>query len=187
MGAVSPSTPWKGFRLQYYLIQICMPPWSFDRLERCCQLTPHRRRHTDEATLKENYKLVGGIARWALGTTRDALNPIDSAVNCVHFSALQSVMATQHATNSDEKELVHSLVLWTVGKDEKGRWLFEISSENPIRYSMLSDFIARKLSEKAALLSIQKRKALISELKEEGAASAYHGVIMAADSIDRFV
>ena len=187
VGAASPSTPWKGFRLQYDLIQICMPPWSFDQLERCRQLTPQRKRQIDETTLQENYKLVGGIARWALGTTADALDQIDSAVKGVNFSVVQSVMATQHATKNDEKELVHRLVLWTVGKDGNGRWLFEVSSENPIHYSMLTEFVAKKLSEKAASLSIQKRKALISELKEEGAASAYRGVIFEADAIDRLV
>ena len=187
VGAASPSTPWKGFRLQYNLNQICMPPWSLEELERCRQLTPQRQRQIDEATLQENYKLVGGIARWALGTTEDALDQIDSAVKGVNFSVVQSVMATQHATKNDEKELVHRLVLWTVGKDGNGRWLFEISSENPIHYSVLTDFVGKKLSEKAASLSIQKRKALISELKEEGAASAYRGVIFEADAIDRLV
>jgi len=43
VGAASPSTPWKGFRLQCNLLQICMPPWSFDQLESC------RQRHIDEA------------------------------------------------------------------------------------------------------------------------------------------
>ena len=187
VGAASPSTPWKGFRLQDNLIQICMPPWSLDQLELCRQLTPRRQRQIDEATLQENYKLVGGIARWALGTTANVLDQIDSAVKGVSFSVVQSVMATQHATKNDEKELVHRLVLWTVGKDGNGRWLLEISSENPIHYSMLTDFVGKKLSEKAASLSIQKRKALISELKEEGAASAYRGVIFEADAIDRLV
>jgi len=187
VGAASPSTPWKGFRLQYNLIQICMPPWSLDQLERCRQLAPQRQSLIDTATLQENYKLVGGIARWALGTTADALDQIDSAVKGVNFSVVQSVMATQHATKNDEKELVHRLVLWTVGKDGNGRWLFQISSENPIHYSMLTDFVGKKLSEKAASLSIQKRKMLISELKEEGAASAYRGVIFEADAIDRLV
>ena len=187
VGAASPSTPWKGFRLQYNLIQVCMPPWSLDQLERCRQLTPQRQRQIDEATLQENYKLVGGIARWALGTTADALDQIDSAVKGVSFAVVQSVMATQHATKNDEKELVHRLVLWTVGKDGNGRWLYEISSENPIHYSILTDFVRKKLSEKASLLSIQKRRALISELNEEGAASAYRGVIFEADAIDRLV
>jgi len=39
----------------------------------------------------------------------------------VDFSVVQSVMATQHATKNDEKEPVHRLVLWTVGKGENGR------------------------------------------------------------------
>ena len=187
VGAASPSTPWKGFRLQNDLLQICMPPWSLDQLELCRQLTSRRHRQIDEATLRKNYKLVGGIARWALGTTANALDQIYSAVNGVSFSVVQSVMATQHATKNDEKELVHRLVLWTVGKDENGRWLFEISPENPIHYSILTDFVGKKLAEKAASLSIQKRKALISDLKEEGAASAYRGVIFEADAIDRLV
>ena len=187
VGAASPSTPWKGFRLQFNLLQICMPPWSLDQLELCRQLSPQRRRKIDEDTLQENYRLVGGIARWALGTTADALDQVDSAVKGVNFSLVQSVMATQHATKNDEKELVHRLVLWTVGRDGNGRWLFEISSQNPIHYSLLTNFVGKKLSEKAATLTIQKRKALISELKEEGAASAYRGVIFEADAIDRLV
>lgn len=72
-----------------------MPPWSLDQLKLCRQLIP--RSQIDEATLQENYKLVGGIARWALGTTAEALEQIESAVKGVNFSVVQSVMATQHA------------------------------------------------------------------------------------------
>ena len=186
VGAASPSTPWKGFRLQSGLLQICMPPWSLDQLESCRLLT-RRPRQIDKITLQTNYQLVGGIARWALDTTTNALNQVASAVNGVNFAVVQAVMATQHATKNDEKELVHRLVLWTVGKDENGRWLFEITAENQIHYSILTDFVRKKLSEKAAYMSIEKRKALISELKEEGAASAYRGVIFKADAINRLV
>ena len=125
--------------------------------------------------------------RWALGTTKDALDQIDSAVKGVNFSVVQSVMATQHATKMEEHELIHHLVLWTVGKDGNGEWLFQVSSENPIHYSILTDYVAKKLSEKAASLTIQKRKTLISDLKEESAASAYRRVMFEADAIGRLV
>eukprot|EP00978_Attheya_sp_CCMP212_P015239 scaffold39247_cov59-Attheya_sp.AAC.1 len=45
----------------------------------------------------------------------------------------------------------------------------------------------KRLAEKAAALSIHTRKVLISELKEESAASAYRGALFEADVIDRLV
>lgn len=63
--------------------------------------------------------------------------------------------------------------------------MYEISHANEIHYSLLCDFAAKELSKKAALLSLKKRKSLISELKGDGAASAYRGVIFEADAIDR--
>jgi hypothetical protein len=52
---------------------------------------------------------------------------------------------------------------------------------------LLSRYVSKKLVSKAATLSIQKRKMLISELKGESAASAYRGVIFEADAIDLLV
>jgi hypothetical protein len=186
VGAASPSTAWKGFRLRNDLIQICMPPWSFQQLERCRSLTTSMN-EIDQCTLQENYSLVGGIARWALAKTDSVLSNVNSAVTGINFSIVQQVMATQHATKNDEKELVHRLILWTIAKDDNGGWVYEISPANEIHYSLLTDFVAKELSKKAALLSLEKRKSLISELQGDGAASAYRGVIFEADAIDRLV
>jgi len=57
VGAASPSAPWKGFRRQNDLLQICMPPWPLDQLEQCLLLTQCTRQ-IDEIS----YQLVGGIA-----------------------------------------------------------------------------------------------------------------------------
>ena len=184
VGAASPSTPWKGFRLDNDLVQICMPPWSLQQLEHCRDFIGNE---IDKSTLLENYKLVGGIARWVFARSESVLNNVDSAIQGINFSVVQQVMATHHATKNDEKELVHRLILWTIGKDEKGRWMYQIGPANKIHYSLLSDFVAKELSKKAALLSLEKRKILISELKGDGAASAYRGVIFEADAIDRLV
>ena len=96
-------------------------------------------------------------------------------------------MATQHATKHDEKELLHRLVLWRTSKDENGNWVYRVNSGNPIHYTLLTRFVAKQMTLKAAKLSLEKRKTLISSLKGEGAASAYRGVIFEADAIDRLV
>lgn len=185
VGAASPSTPWKGFRLVEHLVQICMPPWSLSQLEDCAASTTGV---SNLPTVRENYKLVGGIARWALfKTSPDVLDHVSSAVRGVNFDILQQVMATQHATKNDEKELVHRLVLWKTSLDQFENWMYRITAENNIHYSLLTRFVSKELAKKAATLSIQKRKMLMSELKGESAASAYRGVIFEADAIDRLV
>jgi hypothetical protein len=60
-----------------------------------------------------------------------------------------------------------------------------VTGANPIHYRLLSQFVSKEIVEKAANLSIEKRKILISDLKGESAASAYRGVILEADAIDR--
>jgi len=182
VGAASPSTPWKGFRKVDQLVHICMPPWSLSQLEQCATSTDN-----NLSAVRENYKLIGGIARWALGSTSNSLDQVDSAVNGINFETLQQVMATQHSSKTDEKELVHRLVLWKTPLDQNGNWIYEVNAENHIHYSLLSNFVCKQLVEKAAKLSLQKRKLLISDLKFESAASAYRGVIFEADAIDRLV
>jgi len=78
-------------------------------------------------------------------------------------------------------------VLWKTPLDQNGNWIYEVNAENHIHYSLLSNFVCKQLVEKAAKLSLQKRKLLISDLKFESAASAYRGVIFEADAIDRLV
>lgn len=184
VGAASPSTPWKGFRKVRTLVQLCMPAWPLSQLEKCAESSG---RLIELPAIRENYELIGGIARWALGGTTNVLEQVDSAVREINFDTIQQVMATQHATKTDEKELVHRLVLWRTPVDEDGHWMYQVTAQNPIRYSLLSRFVSKELAEKAATLSIQKRKMLISELKGESAASAYRGVIFEADAIDRLV
>jgi hypothetical protein len=57
-------------------------------------------------------------------------------------------------------------------RDQNGNWIYEVDAENHIHYSLLSNFVSKQLAKKAATLSIQKRKMLISALKCESAASA---------------
>lgn len=85
--------------------------------------------------LNENCKLIGGISRWALTkTTEEVLDNVADAVDGINCTTVQHVLATQHATKHDEKELVHRLILWTVAKDEAGRWKFELGRGNKIHY-----------------------------------------------------
>ena len=100
----------------------------------------------DPITIPENYELVGGIIWLALDTTETVLNHIDFAAKGVNFSVIQSVMAKKHITKNDMKGLVHHLMLWAIGKDEQGCWLFEINSENIIHYSILTECIGKRLS-----------------------------------------
>jgi hypothetical protein len=82
LGAVSPSTPWKGFYSVDLLHLVCMPVQSLtsgkaDKIE----------------MIKEDYRHVGGIACWALG---------------VNFKTLQCIMVTQHVTKSGMKKKLSS-------------------------------------------------------------------------------
>ena len=65
--------------------------------------------------------------------------------------------------------------------------MYEISSENRIHYSLLTDFVGKEVSEEAVFWKIEKRRSLITELRANSAASAYRGVIFEADAIDRLV
>lgn len=145
VGAASPSTPWKGFRKVRGLVQICMPSWPISQLENCAVLTDG---NCDPSEIRENYQLIGGIARWALGPTSDVLDQVDSAVKGVDFAAIKQVMAMQHASKSDEKEVVHRLVLWKTPMDQNGNWIYEVNAKNQIRYALLSDFVVKELAKK---------------------------------------
>jgi hypothetical protein len=77
--------------------------WSLSQLEQCAVLTGSDSKLPD---VRENYELVGGFARWALGPTSDVLDQVHSAINDINFDTIQHVMATLHLTTTDEKELV---------------------------------------------------------------------------------
>jgi len=187
VGAASPSTPWKGFRKTRGLLELCMPAWSLSQLEACAEKSG---KSDDDAirAIGENYSLVGGIARWALDTTtQNSIEQIDSATRRIDFETLQRVMATQHVTKNDDKELVHRLVEWVTPMDADGMQVYRVDQDHPIHFRLISDYAMKRLAEKAAALSIHKRTVLISELKEESAASAYRGALFEADVIDRLV
>jgi hypothetical protein len=61
--------------------------------------------------------------------------------------------------------------------DDEKRRILKLLGKPPIptRYSLLSRYVSKELAKKAATSSFEKRKALISELKGDRAASAYRG------------
>lgn len=184
VGAPSPSTPWKGFRQTRRLVELCMPLWPLDQLQDCRRLTSS---DITDKTLDENYQLIGGIARWALGEKDNVEEQISSVVKDIDFETVQQSAMVRHATKSDAKELVHRLVSWSTPLDEHGNRMYRVTPENPIHYRLISRYVSKKLATKAATLSLQKRKTLISDLKTDSAASAYRGVIFEAYAIDRLV
>jgi hypothetical protein len=120
VGAAAPITPWKGFRRTRDLLNLCMPAWSLRQLEACSEKSG---KSDDDAirAIGENYSLVWGIARWALDSkTQNSIEQIGSAALHINFETLQHVMATQHVTKNDEKELVHRLVEWVTPMDTDG-------------------------------------------------------------------
>jgi len=108
VSAASPSTPWKGFRKASNLIELCMPQWSLSQLEKCTALT-HIAPDGDDSNLlvfRINYELIGGIARWALRTTKNVNDQVHSAVRDINFECIQQAMATRHLSKQDERELL---------------------------------------------------------------------------------
>eukprot|EP00978_Attheya_sp_CCMP212_P015240 scaffold39247_cov59-Attheya_sp.AAC.2 len=78
----------------------------------------------------ENYSLVGGIARWALDTTtQNSIEQIDSAARWIDFETLQHVMATQHVTKNDDKELAHRLVEWVTPMDADDKPVYRVDQD----------------------------------------------------------
>jgi hypothetical protein len=73
-----------------------------------------------------------------LGTTSNVHDQVDAAVRDIQFETLQLVMTTQHATKTDEKELVHRLVLWKTPLDEDGNAMYRVSAQK-----LLSRFVSK--------------------------------------------
>jgi hypothetical protein len=185
IGAASPSTPWKGF-LKANCLELCMPLWPLDQLQDCLRQKSSENTVIKLKTLDENFELIGGIARWAFSETSSVVQQVSSAVLRINFETLQAMMTTKN--NFDAKELVHRLVEWGTPIDEDGKQTYIVTAGNPIHFRLLSRYASKKLATKAATLSLDKRKSLISDLKGEwSAASAYRGAIFEAYAIDRLI
>jgi hypothetical protein len=98
-----------------------MPLWPLDQLEDCLRQKSSGNTDDKLLTLRGNYELIGGIVQWALGEKENVEDQVSSAVGGVNFEALQFVMATQHTSKSDNKELVHRKVSWSTPLDEDGK------------------------------------------------------------------
>jgi hypothetical protein len=101
---------------------------------------------------------------------------VSSAVLEINFKRIQA-----------DKELVQILLEWSTPIDDDGKQTYIVTGTNPIHHRLLSQYVSKELVKKAANLSLEKRKVLISDLKGESAASAYHAAILEADAINRLI
>jgi hypothetical protein len=140
-----------------------VPLWSLEQLEACAKLTG---KYLEK--VRTNYKRIGRVARLVLGSSADdVVNYVEESARGTNGDTLQSVMATQHATKSEQKEFVHRLVEWSTPKHDDGNWMYRVTADNRIHYRLLTEYVSKIVAEKAAMLSVQTSKMLISEWHKE--------------------